>query len=489
MMRIVAVDAHALTLGIAPGLPLADARARLRDLAVFDHDPVGDSLWIEKLADACERYTPMVEIDAPDTLLLDISGCAHLFGGEDGLVADIQLRCGRLGMTLRIASAANPDAAYALAHYQSVPGHDETRSVLRLPVTALRVPEETEVALRRAGLKTIGDLASRPMAPLVARFGEETGSRLDRILGRCDSRISPRRPIAGIMVERRFAEPLGRVEDALGVIEALASEAATMLEERHQGGRRFEAQFFRTDGLVRRLAIETSLPSRDPALLRRLFDERIEALGDPIDPGFGFDLIRLAVPVTQSFPATQLRLESGSVAEGELATLLDRLSTRLGRGRVRRFAPRDTHIPEQGAFVFPALEGQAVCWPDPPPGDPPFRPLHLFDPPERIEVVAEVPDGSPHRFRWRRAMHEVAYSEGPERIAPEWWHKRPRPVLVTKSGSDEEELRFQLGDDPERTRDYYRIEDRRGRRFWIFRHGFYEPQKPIPAWYMHGLFA
>jgi protein ImuB len=295
--------------------------------------------------------------------------------------------------------------------------------------------------------------------------------QLDCLLGRSDSRIVPRRPVPPVVVERRFAEPIAHAETALAVLAELAGEAAQALEQRGAGGRHFIARFFRSDGAVRDIAVETGLPTRDVPVLERLFRERVEALADPIDPGFGFDLIRLGVARLERVGADQFHLEGGMVAETELAGLIDRLSIRLGRNRVRRFAPRDTHIPEQAVLALPAIEaGTPAPWESPVPGEPPLRPLHLFDPPQRIEVIgAEVPDGPPRQFRWRRAQHDVARFEGPERIAPEWWR--------LPSGK------------PGLTRDYYRIEDVRGRRFWIFRHGLFGREREHPEWYLHGLFA
>ena len=468
-MRLVAVDESAAALGITPGLMLADARARVPDLAVFDHDPVADHLWLERIADACDRYTPMAALDPPDGISLDISGCAHLFGGEAGLAADLEGRLTRFGLRVRHALAGTPEGAQALARFQTAPAPDEQAAIRRLPITALRLPGETELALRRAGLKTVGDLAVRPTAPLSARFGEETTAMLARLLGTSDSRIVPRRPPPALLFERRFAEPIAHIGQMLAVLEDLAGEAASVLEKRRKGGRRFAARLFRSDGLVRDLAVETSLPMRDPAALMRLFRERLEALADPLDPGFGFDLIRLAVPVLDPLAATQLSLEGGAISDDALSALVDRLSTRLGRGRFRRLAPHDTHIPEQAVLALPAMDApDPVAWEQPAPGEPPLRPIHLFDPPQRIEVMAEVPDGPPHRFRWRRTLHDVTRFEGPERIAAEWWRRNKAQGL---------------------TRDYYRVEDARGRRFWIFRHGLYGSEKDHPDWYMHGLFA
>jgi protein ImuB len=468
-LRLAAVDRQAQALGLLPGLALADARARVPQLLAFDADGHSDRQWLQRIAESCLRYTPMVALDPPDGLILDIAGCAHLFGGEEGLAEDLARRCSAIGMTVRIATAGTPAAARALVRYSARPGEEAIRG---LPVAALELDPEATQGLIRAGLKTIGGLAARPMAGIAARFGGKAVDALRHLLGEVDRPIVPIRPPAPVMAERRFAEPVARTDYALAVLGELAGEAARDLGQRHCGGRRFEAAFFRSDGEVRTLAVETGRPTRDPADIMRLMRERIEGLGDPIDPGFGFDLIRLDVPVIEQLSAAQIGLEGEVAKDAEAALLVDRLSTRLGRQRVRKFVPADTHIPEQAQLALPAVEVRApAAWPVSAPGEPPARPLHLFDPPQPIEVIAEVPDGPPHRFRWRRVFHEVRRFEGPERIASEWW--RRKDGAVDRAGL---------------TRDYYRVEDARGRRFWIFRHGLYE-EKPDPRWYLHGLFA
>lgn len=488
-MRIVALDRRAQRLGLAPGMTLADARARVPELAAIDHDPHADRIWLERIADGCDRWTPMVALDPPDGLTLDITGCAHLFGGEAALATDVERRIGGVGLRLRHACAATPEAAQALARFQTAPAADEHQALRRLPIVALGLEEEAETALRRAGLKTIGDLAARPAAPLAARFGANMVTALDRLLGRADSRLSPRRVAPALLFEQRFAEPIARTEDALAVLDDLVREAAKALEERRGGGRRFVARLYRSDGAVREIAIETGLPTRDPKVPARLFRERIDALADPIDPGFGFDLVRLGVARVEPLGLAQLKLEGGSLSEDAMAGLVDRLSTRLGRGRVRRFRAVDTHIPEQQALTLPAVEASdPTPWPTPPTGEPPLRPLHLFDPPQPIEVIAEVPDGPPRRFRWRRTLHEVTRFEGPERIAAEWW-RVDVARLPDPTPSPEPEATTHPKQRPPLTRDYFRIEDARGRRFWLFRHGLYGTETASPAWYVHGLFA
>lgn len=467
-MLIVATDAAARGLGLSPGMTLADARAQVPDLGVVDHDPVADAALLERIADGCDRYTPLVQVDSPDGLTLDITGCTPL-AEEAALVEDLETRLTAHGLHLRVALAGTPEAAQALARFQTMPATDERAAVRRLPVAALALDAETELALRRAGLNTIADLAGRPVAPLAARFGEGMTAHLARLLGTSDSRITPRRVAPALLVERRLAEPVVQTAHALAILGELVAEAAATMEERHLGGRRFAARFFRSDGLAIDLAVETSLAVRDPAIVLRLFDERLDSLADPLDPGFGFDLIRLAVPVLAPLAPTQLLLEGGAVAAGELAALIDRLSVRMGRERFRRLVPRDTHIPEQAVLALPAITPPSPeHWPRPTPGEPPLRPVHLFDPPQPIQdVVSAFPDGPPRRFRWRRMVHEVMRYEGPERIAAEWWREAG----------------------PKLTRDYYRIENARGQRFWVFRHGLYGTERTDPGWYVHGLFA
>ncbi|MGR6329607.1 DUF6504 family protein [Sphingomonas sp. XXL09] len=469
-VRIVAVDLVAARAGLEPGLTLADARARVPGLEAFPADPHADLDWLETLAEGCVRYSPTVALIPPDGLVIDIAGCTHAFDGERPLAADVEARMARRGVLARHAFGDTPEIALALARYAGAPAPDEKSAVRRLPVAALELDAEDATALARAGLKTVGDVMARPLAGIAARFGAEAAGAVRRLSGEVQAPLKPWSRAAPVATERRFAEPIARTDHVLQVIADLAAEAAAVLETRHQGGRRWCARLFRADGHVQPLAVETGQPTRDVPLLMRLFAERIDALADPLDPGFGYDLIRLDIALTERLDATQLQLEGGAAREDQMAALVDRLSTRLGRERVRRFVPRDSHIPEQAELSLPAAQPLAAttAWPQPEEGEPPLRPIYLFDPPQPIDsVMAEVPDGPPHRFRWRRRLHEVARVEGPERIAGEWWRRHDAAIP---------------------TRDYYRVEDRRGRRFWIFRHGLHT-ERDHPRWYLHGLFA
>lgn len=454
-----------------PGLALADARARVPHIEVLDMDHAADAAFLERLADFCDRYTPRVALDAPDGLTLDITGCAHLFGGEDELRGDLLARLEKGGIEARANIAGTPDAARALARYSGMaiaaPG-GEADAVYPLPAAALAIEAESVKGLTRAGLKSIADVDNQPRQSLAARFGQELVTRLARTLGEKDARINARRPLPACSAEQRFADPIAFEKDILATLEHLAIETSRKLEMRGEGGRHFEASFFRADGEVTRLRIQTSQPVRAPHILIRLFRERLDSLADPLDPGFGFDLIRLDVAAAESFVPVQAGLDNTVVEDAEVSALVDRLANRFGASSVLRLVSHDTHIPERAATVVPALSLKEATphWSEAAIEDgTPSRPLHMFEPPQPIETLAEVPDGPPLRFRWHRVQHDITRAEGPERIAAEWWRE------------------------PGLTRDYYRIEDTHGRRYWVFREGLYGTESQAPRWFLHGIFA
>ena len=465
--RLVAVDVKASARHLAPGLTLSDARARVPDLVVIIADPIADAELLAALAVQCERFTPQVAVLPPDGLTLDITGCEHLFGGEAALLDAVigWLRRQRLTVVARIAPTS--PAAQALARFEAggpMPG-DEDERLRALPVKALGIEPELVTALSRAGLKTLAELADRPAAPLAVRFGGELVSRLQQVLGHDDRRIVPLRAPPDYTVDRRFAEPLMQTDALDAILAELLAEAVVRLEARGSGGRVFEFSCFRSDGEVRRVTVETSRPSRDAKAIARLFAERLQTLADPLDPGFGFDAVRLAVPVAEPLGLLQPELDGSALVADAVADLVDRLVVRLGSNRVQRFVPRDTHDPVRAARLVPAQAARVVKgeWLTPETAP---RPILLYDRPHPIETIAEVPDGPPIRFRWRRVVHHVTRAEGPERIAPEWW----RQAALS------------------RTRDYYRLEDQAGCRFWVFREGMYGDGER-PNWFLHGLFA
>ncbi len=445
-------------------------------IEALEEDAGADAALLESIADWCLRYTPLAACDAPDGFLLDISGCTHLYGGEDALVTDLSGRLETAGFAYRIAIAGTIGAAWAAAHHGKPGSHpcgDERKLLAPLPLAALRLEGGTIAALARVGLKRIGDIVDLPRAPLTARFGTELLRQLDRALGQEHEPLTPRLPVAPYVAEQRFAEPIAREEDVLGTVARLAARLKVALERRGDGARRIELTLFRTDGALRRIAAGTSRPLRDPDDIRALFTERLAALVDALDPGFGFDMARLSVLVAEPCPPEQIGI-GGAEDEAEIDRLVDRLSARLGVRCVRRLIAQDSHQPEIAGACVPAqmtvtdagweafrrYRAEAELSP---------RPLRLLTRPEPIEAVAEVPDGPPLRFRWRRALHEVVAADGPERIEGAWWSEHGGPA-----------------------RDYFRVEDKTGLRFWLFRAGLYRDlaqSTAAPSWFLHGMFA
>jgi len=473
-LRIAAIDAIAARVGLSPGMALAEARALWPNLETEEAAPEADARFLKRASEICEMFTPLVAIKGRDGLALDITGCVHLFGGESEMLLRACRRLRSLGLTTFGAIASTPHAARAFARYRrnTIAGPAEDETLARaLPVSALDQDQATSIALGRAGFRTLADLADRPSHMLSARFGEDLVARLHRILGREDLRITPLRTPPLLMAERHFPEPMTQMEHLLTVLARLMGDIANRLEARGEGGRSFELTLFRADGAVRRIGIETGSGTREAASLVRLARLKMETLADPVDPGFGFDALRLMVLRSEPLHAVQASLAEGAKPEDEaraLADLVNRLVARFGRENLRRFVSRDTHDPALAGGTAAFLSANpAMAWPAPEAGQPPARPLTLFANPQPIEVLAEVPDSPPLRFRWRRMLHEVTRAEGPERIAPEWWREAsPAPA----------------------TRDYYRIEDQAGHRFWIFREGLYEDRNSQPRWFLHGLF-
>ena len=469
ILTLTAVDARGHELGLRTGMTLAAARARIPALHVEPENVEANTALLRRLADMCETFTPLVALAPPDGLMLDISGCAHLFGGEARLRRDVSEKTTGFGLTTCAVVAGTPDAARALARQgrnDVVPPGADYKETTALPVSVLELGPERTLALMRAGLTLLGDLTSRPSRLLSARFGEDVTMRLRRVVGEQDVRLTALRPAPDIMAERRFVEPISLLESLISALQALAQEIAGRLEQRGRGGRRFEAVFVRADGFVRRIALETAQPARDPESLLRLLRLRLDALSDPLDPGFGFDAIRLSVLASEPLPARQTELDGRESEDADFGELVDSLIARFGGDRVLRFEARETHDPTRAGCVrSAAAAGASTVWPQPEEGGAPARPLTLFDPPQAIVATAEVPDGPPLQFTWRRMQHRVVYAEGPERIAAEWWRSHAP------------------------TRDYYRVENAHGRRFWLFRLGLYEREPNVPRWYIHGLFA
>jgi protein ImuB len=530
-----AVTKAAVERGARAGARLTDARALDPSLVAVPADPAGDAALVERLARWAGRWSPLVEMDGHDALRLDVTGVGHLFGGEEGLVADVRERFAVAGLSVRTAIAPTAAAAWALARYSPSPlcgggstraksergegpshktpplpgvaprrlslprggGRDLLAALSPFPVAALRLESETIRTLERLGLKTIGALLDVPRLSLARRFrgAEDVVDALDRALGRKPEPLTatPSEPPPRALL--KLEEPATHPEAPAQALERLIPDLVRQLQQRHLGARRLALIGYRVDGSIAVAAVATAIPSREPKHLQRLLVDKAAAL----DPGFGFDAFALQTDWAEGRANAQESLVEEPTGEHEVARLVDRLSVKLGPDKVRRPQAFESHLPERASGWVAAItspsplrgggrgprsggreRGSKLTGPSPrlrcaqaaPPPQrgegPAKRPQRLLDRPEAIAVVYATPEGVPRRFVWRRAVHDIARVEGPERIAPEWW-RQPSTA---------------------RLRDYYRVEDQAGRRYWIYREGVIgDGRGGLPEWYLHGLFG
>jgi protein ImuB len=495
---IAALDRRAEVLKLKRGMGVADARAMQPSIEIVEADPEADRRLLEGLADWCDRYTPLVALDGADGLFLDITGCSHLFGGEEALVADMLRRFSEQGFDARAAVAATAGAAWAVARFRGsavVPDGAEAGWLTPLPPAALRLDAVICTALDSVGLRTIDAVLAAPRAPLARRFGKALMLRLDQALGWIDEALSPRLPVPELSAERRLAEPILTTEDVERLILLLAGALEEALERRGAGALGVRLFLFRVDGAVARLSVGLSRPTREPVRIAKIFHERLAALGDGLDAGCGFDLVRLTVPSVAPLDARQVDFGDDSRdADADLALFVDRVCARFGRAAVRRPVPVASHLPECAIAFSPIAEAPDAT-PEMQEKIPAAaeRPLRLLRRPEPVDVtVAEAPEGPPHSFRWRRAQYRIVRAEGPERIGSEWWLENPRVARKENEGDEEyEDRRKQVIEEraAQRTRDYFRIEDTEGRRYWLYRQGLYGLSEESPRWFLHGMFA
>lgn len=487
-LRIVAVNGAGTEAGIRPGQRLADARTLIPGLDVVERDIAGDEARLVKLAAWATRFTPWTRAEDLSAfahegagLFLDISGCAHLFGGETALLQDLLTRMNRLGHEARAGVADTLGAAWAVARHgqQKIsivkPGA-EREAVSSLPTTALRISQGMADDLTRLGLMTTGDLLGRPRAPLVARFGAVLGRQLDAIIGARAEPVAPEAVRVPARARLLFADPLIALDGIIAAIALAARDLAAELDSRQQGARQLRLRLYRVDAELFTFEAGTSQALRDADRIAALFAEKLVPSGgmsgSDIDIGYGIEGVVLEACAVDAMGARQKDLTSGPEDGSSLEELIDRLSNRLGANRVMQLKGQASHIPERAQVAVPALAANDFKESDVPPlvmyGDAPLRPIRMLTPPEPVEVVAEVPEGPPRQFRWRRMLHAVTRADGPERLAPEWWLSADKEAA---------------------TRDYFRVEDGEGRRFWLYRDGLYERETDAPRWFMHGVFA
>jgi protein ImuB len=516
-MRLVELDALATNAGLHATQSLSDARALCPSLVVREIDRPWLEAVFARFADWHSWASPLVAVltdaGAYGDLVLDITGVSHLFGGEAALLREVVGRLEPLGFTPAAAIADTIGAAWAFAH--CTPGRivvsDLHQALARLPIAALRLDEAQVEGLAVLGLRTIGDLYGRDRKALKARFAQAL-LRLDAALGQLEEKFTPRLPPVEHFAERRFAEPIGLIDDVLMTAHDLAVRLSFDLEAQGLGAQQFHLFLYRTDHQLITLSVKASRATREAGHISRLFAHRAERLGSEYDAGFGIDMIRLAADTLSRLDAAQTGAFETRDGTSELAALYDRMASRLGPDAITRIVFADTHIPERASRLEPVL---AKAPETAPPQDLPPRPLKLLPHPEPVEVaMAEVPDGPPRGMIWRRVRYRIVKARGPERIAPEWWRaaeppstsrrldmskaettregdltgRTPGAALATAKAASEPPPPPPVFDASATTRDYFVLEDEGGRRFWVFREGLYGSTEK-PRWFLHGIFA
>lgn len=466
--RLAAVDAIAAAAGLSPGQSMTDALALCPQVKIVEAEPEEDERALTRLADWCLRFSPAVAVDAPDGLLLDIDGCAHLWGGEEALARAMLQRLAAQNIPARLAIADTFAAAWALARCGpdavTIAAHDDARCLAPLPVAALRIDEAIADQLRHLGLKTIGHLTAMPRAALRKRFGAGLLLQLGRALGEEESALIYRRPPTPWIERAVFAVPISTPEDIARIITDLAGRLCAKLDEYGRAARRFDAAFHRCDGEATQRNVRTALPLREGKRLAALFAPKLES----VDPGFGIEIVTLTALRTQPLSHAQADLDGANphAAAADLAPFVDRLVNRFGAERVWRAALQESHVPERAVTrVAPLAAPTKRVW-----ARNQSRPVRVFARPQPVDALAVAPDDAPFLFRWQGRTHRIRNAEGPERIAAEWWRKPWSDNAI------------------DRVRDYYQVEDESGARFWLFRTGLYGADRPT-RWWLHGLFA
>ena len=449
---VLTLDAAARRAGLHPGMPAAKAQALVSGLIMKDADPSADARALDRLALwALQRYAPVAAADPPDGVVIDVTGAAHLHGGEDALLKGMVERLAAAGIAARAAIADSWGAAHAMARTSArptlvVPAGDSAKTFFDLPIAALRLPKTMVEDLSVLGFTRIGELAATPRETLTLRFGLELCRRLDQAMGRLSEPIDPVRPPDLIEVRRVFAEPIGAPETLARYTGKLTGKLCEALEARGLGARQLDLLFHRVDNRIEAVRIGTARPVRDGRRLTRLLCDKIET----IDPGFGIEIMRLAATRAEPLAPKQTVYSLTEEPEADVSHLIDTLANRVGAQRLYRFAPVESDVPERSVQkIAPVVPDTDETWPDPWPSLWP-RPARLLEKPEPIETIALLPDHPPVSFTWRGVRRRVKCADGPERIFGEWWKRDAELATV---------------------RDYFRVEDEAGERFWIYRSG------------------
>lgn len=463
---VLAANAAAVAAGLRPGMPVTKAQVLVPDLIVQDAEPTADVEALDRLATWLLRYAPVVAPDPPDGIIIDSTGADHLHGGEAVMLEGLIGRLAMSGIAARGAIADSWGAAHALARFAArptiiAPERHDASLLEPLPLAALRIDASIVAALRTLGFETIGDILAQPRAPLTLRFGPAIGRRIDQALGDLSEPIDPIRPADLIEVRRSFAEPIGAAETIARYIAKLVDQLCDRLEAAGLGARRLDLICHRVDSRSQAVRVGMATSVRDAKRLTRLLCDKIET----IEPGFGIEVMTLAASVAE--PIERRQTVSSLIEESvpDVSDLIDTLMNRVGEQALYRLAPVASDVPERSVGRIPAMAADTgAAWPGHWP-----RPSRLLAHPEQVETVALLPDHPPVSFTWRGVRRRLRRGDGPERVFGEWWKRDAELVAV---------------------RDYFRVEDDAGERYWLYRAGNGEDTATgSHRWFIHGVFG
>lgn len=465
-LRLSGVNAVAAKRGLHAGLSLTDARAICPAIVTRMAQPERLEGFLRALTRWAERFSPMTGLDRNRALMLDITGCAHLFGGEDAMLAELVAALEHRGLTARGAIADTKGAAWAMAHFTGggiAPLGKIRAAIADLPVAALRLEAEVVDSLAKIGITTIEPLTRMPRGALARRFGIECMRRLDQAMGAEPETLSPERALPVFAARITLPEPIGLVSDVMAGLERLLERICSQLEQHHMGARSLRLTVRRVDGADSHAEITLAQPGRDPMRLRALFERKVAE----IDAGFGIDALRLKAVVVEALKPAQIVQGQRETSEQRLADLVSRLGNRIGFENIVRFVPADSHIPERAFTTSPAAYSSAVSWAGHADGNSQMRPICLMQPRPVHSLPGETAFATtpPERFRVGGVTHTLAEARGAERLAPEWWWDDPD----WRSGP----------------RDYWQVTTCEGPKLWLF----CTVAAREPGWFLQGVFA
>lgn len=461
-MVIKAVNSIAAAKGIYTGMVVADARAIISSLEIMDDRPELSKKLLTGIAEWCIRFTPVAAIDEPAGIILDATGCTHLWGDENRYLTEIYKRISGFGYDTHISIADTIGTAWATARFgQEVLTITETgrqmNALLNLPAIALRIDAAIAERLEKLGIGQVSSFINMPRPSLRRRFGQQLLERIDQALGKEQEWINPVQPVEPYHERLPCVEPIITATGIEIALQRLLDTVCDRLQREQKGLRMASFKAYRMDGKIEKLEIGTNRPSCNSKHLFKLFEIKI----DTIEPALGIELFTLDALKIEDHSAMQEKLwESDGIDNIELSELLDRVAGKIGTCTINRYVPDEHYWPERSFKAAQSINEQLqTAWKVDHP-----RPLQLLSIPQPIEVTAPIPDYPPMNFRYKGKLHKIIKADGPERIEQEWW--------------------LQDG----QHRDYYYVEDEEGCRYWVFRSGHYDVGRNY-RWFVHGFFA